>query len=262
MTSDSQRAVPSDAQIAIGQALLAYSASAAITPAETAFWSGAGKLIVDDPFAFLVGVIFNQNITAERAFRVPGELKARLHHLDPARIWADPEAFMQAVERPPALHRFPATIAKFVVASADLVIRRYGGDAGRIWNDSPSAAELYRRLDEFPGIGQKKASMTVEAIEKSPYFALSGLEGTDISYDIHLRRVFLRSGLSERDDPDDMIAIARALNPKRPGALDNPAWHIGRQWCHRREPECGACGLTAACPKLLNPDRAATVHDG
>jgi hypothetical protein len=71
-------------------------------------------------------------------------------------------------------------------------------DAANIWRNKPTAREVQQRLDAFPGIGQKKAAM-------------------DIAYDIHVRRVFLRTGLAQWDDLDHMlVAIAREANPDRP----------------------------------------------
>lgn len=64
------------------------------------------ELIRNDGFAFLLGVIFDQGIRYERAWRAPYELQQRLGHLDPARIVADPEAVRRTVAGPPALHRY------------------------------------------------------------------------------------------------------------------------------------------------------------
>ena len=57
-----------------------------------------------------------------------------------------------------------------------------------------------------------------------------------------------------------MIAVARRLHPARPGALDLPAWQIGRGWCHPSVPDCISCPLTAVCPKDI--ERAAQVTSG
>jgi endonuclease-3 len=64
-------------------------------------------------------------------------------------------------------------------------------------------------------------------------------------------RVFLRAGLAEQDEPAHMIAVARETHANRPGALDFPAWLIGRQWCRPREPLCDECALAAVCARLI-----------
>jgi hypothetical protein len=50
----------------------------------------ANQLILDEPFAFLLAVIFDQGIPAERAWRARYDLMERLGHLDPARMLTDP----------------------------------------------------------------------------------------------------------------------------------------------------------------------------
>jgi endonuclease III len=131
------------------------------------------------------------------------------------------------------------------------VTGRYEGDASAIWGNIPTAADLRARFDEFPGIGQKKAAMAVEILERTRHVELADLSGSDVAYDVHLRRVFLRTGLAEYDDVHHMVAVARSLHPERPGELDNPVWDIGRGWCHTRNPYCSTCPLVAVCPRFV-----------
>jgi len=93
--------------------------------------------------------------------------------------------------------------------------------------------------------------MAVEILERDLGVSLTDLSGSDIAYDVHVRRVFLRTGLAERDDVGHMVALARALHPQRPGALDNPAWDIGRRWCRAGVPDCPTCPLVTACPRFV-----------
>jgi len=149
------------------------------------------------------------------------------------------------------------TIPKWIVQAAEVVLHEYGGDAKRIWSDLPTAAELQLRFDRFPGIGQKKAAMAVEMVERDLRVPIRDMQGSDIAFDIHVRRVFLRTGLADRDDQAHMIAVARELHPERPGALDVPAWTVGKLWCHPGVPDCPACVLNEVCPRWI--DRASTV---
>jgi endonuclease III len=137
------------------------------------------------------------------------------------------------------------------------VVQDYGGDAGRIWGDNPTAKELQARLDAFEGIGQKKAAMAVAMLARDLSVPIRAMEGNDVAYDVHIRRVFLRTGLAQRDDPKHLIEVARELNPKQPSALDLPAWLVGRSWCRPDAPRCPECPIEAPCPRLL--DRAAGV---
>ncbi len=103
----------------------------------------------------------------------------------------------------------------------------------------------------FPGIGQKKAAMAVEILARDLHKKLQQLSGGDVAYDVHLRRVFLRTGLAQRDEVGHMVDVAWALYPERPGALDLPAWDIGRRWCRPADPDCPACPLNVACARLI-----------
>jgi hypothetical protein len=116
----------------------------------------ANALIHDDPFAFLVAVISDQGIVAERAWALPYALVQRLGHLDPSRFAGDPDAVREAFARPPKLHRFVNEVPRWISQAGRIVVEQYGGDAGRIWSNSPRAAELRRRFDDFPGVGQKR----------------------------------------------------------------------------------------------------------
>jgi endonuclease III len=127
-----------------------------------------------------------------------------------------------------------------------------------LWSDRPSATNLRKRFEEFPGIGQKKAAMAVEILSRDLGKPLADLSGSDIAYDVHLRCVFLRTGLAEHDDVTHIVNTARALHPDRPGALDLPAWDIGRRWCRPAKPDCPVCPLNVACPRLI--DKAGSVH--
>jgi uncharacterized HhH-GPD family protein len=245
---------------AIAAALLAHgSALAALAGGGVVRFTpdaAANALIHDDPFAFLIAVICDQGIVAERAWAIPQELRRRLGHLDPYRMAAQPATVISAFAASPSLHRFVRQVAEWVVQAASVVADRYEGDASRIWNDRPSAAELRQRLDALAGVGQKKAAMAVEILERDMHVPLSDLSGSDIAYDVHVRRVFLRTSLAQRDDLGEMVFVARTLHPERPGELDNPAWDIGRRWCHPKNPDCPNCPLIDVCPRLIERGNA------
>jgi uncharacterized HhH-GPD family protein len=250
-----------DAQ-AVGRALLAHAEALAnqLKGGVAQFTSdpAADALIREDPFAFLLAVISDMGIRAERAWALPYELSRRMGTLSPRDLAADPQAVRAAVQRAPKLHRFVNVVPDWLVQAARIVIDQYGGDAGALWADVPTAAELRRRLEAFPGIGQKKAAMAVEILARDLGYPLRDLSGSDVAYDVHLRRVFLRTGLADHDAVGEMVAAARALYPARPGALDLPAWDIGRRWCRPTGPDCAACPLNTACPRLI--DRGTQVR--
>lgn len=231
-------------------ALLAANARAGVNGVFTKD-SDADRLLVNDPFAFLIGVIVDYQMPAERAWILPYRLKERLDGWGPEYLADHPTEVAAAFAAPPKLHRFPNQTPRFVVDGSRRVIDEYHGDAASIWSDAPTATVLQERLRAFVGISQKKAAMAVELLERDLGVVVVGLEGSDVAYDIHLRRVMLRTGLAQRDNVDHMVAIARILHPQRPGELDFPLWDIGRSWCHKTEPVCRECVLTGLCPQNI-----------
>ena len=250
-----------DQQMAVAEALLEFgrhhtSAEKAIAVDFTAN-PDANDLVRTDPFAFLCAVIFDQNVPAERAWLAPFLLRERLGYLDPSSIASSDGAVRAAIQQEPKLHRYVDKMPGWIVRAAQRVLDRYGGDASTIWCDNPTADALQKRFDDFVGIGQKKAAMAVEILARDLGVPVQNMERSDIAYDVHIRRVFLRARLADRDDRDLMIAAARQLHPARPGALDLPTWLIGKGWCHPGAPNCATCPLTEVCPKEI--ERAAHV---
>ena len=250
-----------DQKRAVVDALLAFGAT--LDPARTQvpaqFTSivEADELLRSDPFAFLLAVICDQGITAERAWEAPFLLKQRLGHLSPHRMMVEGDLVRSAVQLTPRLHRFVEKIPRWLTAAARRVVEVWDGDAGRIWSGAPDARDVYQRFDDFIGVDQKKAAMAVEILARDLAVPIQHMEHGDVAVDIHLRRVFLRTHLAERDNRDHMIEVARQLHPTAPGALDRPTWEIGRTWCSPQIPTCINCPLSEVCPKDI--ERSAQV---
>ncbi len=108
--------------------------------------------------ALLIGFVLDQQVTVQKAFRGPLELRRRLGTLDAGEIAAmDPTIVEKAFRERPALHRFPGSMARRTQELCSAVSERYGHDAARIWDEARDAADLRRRLLELPGIGGMKA---------------------------------------------------------------------------------------------------------
>ncbi len=117
----------------------------------------ADRLIASDPVALLIGFALDQQVTVQKAFAGPLELRRRLGHLDAARIAAtDPEELAAVFRERPALHRFPGAMARRVAALCAFLEERYPGDAARIWREAASGDDLRARLAELPGFGEMK----------------------------------------------------------------------------------------------------------
>jgi len=138
--------------------------------------SEADRLLVSDPFALLVGFALDQQVTVQKAFSGPIDLRRRLGHLDPARIaGTDPAELDRTFRQRPALHRFPGAMAKRVQALAQAITDQYGGDAGRIWRDARDGAELQARLMALPGIGEMKVNSIMAILAKQLGVDVPGL---------------------------------------------------------------------------------------
>jgi len=127
----------------------------------------ANRLIADDPFALLVGFALDQQVTVQKAFSGPADLKRRLGHLDPARIAAmDPGELDRAFRERPALHRFPGTMAMRTQELCAAIASEYDGDAARVWNEASDGEDLQQRLLDLPGIGPMKARSLIAILGK------------------------------------------------------------------------------------------------
>lgn len=127
----------------------------------------ADRVLSDDPFALLVGMLLDQQYPMEHAFRGPAKILDRFGTLDPADIAAaEPEAFADLCATPPAIHRYGRSMAGRVQALAQVVVDQYDGDASRIWSDVGSAPVLMKRLTALPGYGQQKAKIFVALLAK------------------------------------------------------------------------------------------------
>jgi uncharacterized HhH-GPD family protein len=127
----------------------------------------ADRLLAADPLALLIGFALDQQVTVQKAFAGPYELRRRVGTLDAATIAAlDPEVLETAFRTPPALHRFPGNMAKRTRDLCAVVADQYGGDASRIWTEAVDAGDLHGRLIALPGIGEMKAGTILSLLGK------------------------------------------------------------------------------------------------
>ena len=129
----------------------------------------ANDLLAQDPLALLVGMLLDQQIPMEKAFTSPQELAERMGtgQLDARAIAEyDAEAFEALVRRVPALHRFPAAMAKRVQSLCQALVEQYDGKAERIWTTAADGAELVKRMAGLPGFGDQKARIFTALLGK------------------------------------------------------------------------------------------------
>ena len=128
----------------------------------------ANELLEKEPLALLIGMLLDQQIPMEKAFTSPDVLRERMGGTLDARAIADadPEVLEQIFRTPPALHRFPAAMAKRVQELARILVERFDGDAEAVWRDVPTGTELVRRVASLPGFGEQKAKIFAALLGK------------------------------------------------------------------------------------------------
>jgi uncharacterized HhH-GPD family protein len=127
----------------------------------------ADKVLNESPFALLVGMLLDQQYPMEHAFRGPGKIVERFGSIDPRAIAeADPEEFAAMCSTPPAVHRYPGSMAQRIQALAHLIVEEYDGDTARLWTEAADGKELMRRLQALPGYGKQKAQIFTALLAK------------------------------------------------------------------------------------------------
>jgi uncharacterized HhH-GPD family protein len=124
----------------------------------------ANELIATDPLALLVGFALDQQVSVQKAFSGPLELRKRLGTFD-----ADTLASANlepAFRQRPAIHRFPGSMARRVQELAAYIRERYGGDASRVWTEAADADELRANLQALPGFGEMKVKSLAAVLAK------------------------------------------------------------------------------------------------
>jgi uncharacterized HhH-GPD family protein len=129
----------------------------------------ADRLLTVEPLALLVGMLLDQQVPMEWAFRGPATLKDRLGGtLDAAAIAAmSPDAVEEVFRAKPAMHRYPGSMAKRIQTLCRYLLETYDGRADALWLDGdPDAREVLRRLKALPGYGDQKAKIFVALLGK------------------------------------------------------------------------------------------------
>ncbi|GGQ27862.1 HhH-GPD-type base excision DNA repair protein [Streptomyces mutabilis] len=129
----------------------------------------ADELLGRSPLAALVGMLLDQQVPMEWAFKGPSTIARRMgaEDLDAHDIAAyDPEAFAALLSEKPAVHRYPGSMAGRVQQLCRYLVETYDGDAEAVWRGVGSGKELLKRLQELPGFGKQKAQIFLALLGK------------------------------------------------------------------------------------------------
>ncbi|MGV9266444.1 HhH-GPD-type base excision DNA repair protein [Kitasatospora sp. NPDC003701] len=129
----------------------------------------ADELLGRSALAALVGMLLDQQVPMEWAFTGPLTIAQRLGRadLDAHEIAVhNPEAFVALLSEKPAVHRYPAAMAKRVQQLCQFLVAQYDGDAAALWRDVATGRELLSRLNALPGFGKQKSQIFLALLGK------------------------------------------------------------------------------------------------
>ena len=131
--------------------------------------AAADELLSRDPLALLIGMLLDQQFPMERAFGSPRLLADRLgvDTLSAAQLAGiDAEELVRVFRGPPALHRYPGSMAGRTQELCRLLVDRYDGRAEGLWADAADGAVLLERIGELPGFGAQKSKIFLALLGK------------------------------------------------------------------------------------------------
>ncbi|MEU6471737.1 HhH-GPD-type base excision DNA repair protein [Streptomyces massasporeus] len=161
----------------------------------------ADALLGRSPLAALVGMLLDQQVPMEWAFKGPATIAQRLgtDDLDAHEIAAhEPEAFAALLSQKPAVHRYPGSMAKRIQQLCQYLVEHYDGDAEAVWKDVTTGKDLLKRLAELPGFGKQKAQI---------FLALLGKQ-------LGVRPTGWREAAGSYGEPDSFRSVADITGPE------------------------------------------------
>jgi uncharacterized HhH-GPD family protein len=173
------------------------------------------KLLNTDPLALVIGMLLDQQVPMEWAFGSPLKLRERLGgDLDAAKIAALPlEDLEAAFKGPPALHRYPGSMAKRTHQLCQHLVDEHGGQAANVWRKVDTGAELFRRVKALPGFGDEKAKIFTALLAKRFGVRPAGWEAAAAPFSDEHRR-----SVADIDGPDALTEVRAFKQRKKAGA--------------------------------------------
>lgn len=127
----------------------------------------ADAVLSANPLALLIGMLLDQQFPMERAFAAPALLQDRIGEITVDTIAGyDHDALVAAFTGPPALHRYPKSMAERTQAVARTIVDDWGGDVEAVWRDAGTGRDLLANLQGLPGFGKRKAQIFVALLGK------------------------------------------------------------------------------------------------
>ncbi|HET7676744.1 MAG TPA: HhH-GPD-type base excision DNA repair protein [Candidatus Limnocylindrales bacterium] len=179
----------------------------------------ADRLLAEEPMALLIGFVLDQQVSLQKAFSGPLELRRRVGTIDAAELARMDGARLEAAFRErPALHRFPGNMARRTQELAAAVVRDFGGDAARVWSEAIDGRDLERRLRSLPGMGEMKVRSLIAILAKRFDVRPPGWEEVAPSYptlgDVDSPEALARYQEGKRAYKASLRAEGKAFDPR------------------------------------------------
>jgi len=209
--------------------------------------------LINDSFAFALAGVLDRGTKAELIWTIPYYIKKQVGELNPyffdnASIEDIKRIFSKLPKKPRYINDAPYTVKGL----AEIIVNEYNGQTQKLWENRSSKA-VKATFERIYGVGPGIASMIILLLERwfKVYFEDIDHRNMDVKPDVHVIRVFQRLGFISENTSTAALNAARRLNPEFPGALDSPAWYIGRNWCTASMSRCDQCPVTEVCPKIM-----------
>ena len=178
----------------------------------------------DSPLQLLIATVLSAQCTDERVNSVTPELFS--HYPEAADYAAAQRSDLERILRPLGFQRAKAG---HLLGIGEKLVADYAGEVPR----------TVKELTSLPGVGRKTALVVL-----GNAFGIPGL-----TVDTHFGRLMQRLGLTGETTPLKIERdIAKLLPEEEWTMFSHRVIFHGRQVCHARTPECGACVLRNMCP--------------
>jgi len=182
------------------------------------------------PHHFVLACLMDRQLGAGEAWAVPYRVGLRAGGFEFADYQALSFKRIQRIFEEERLHRFRKKVMPTIFLNGTQRIGTcYHGDAKEIWAENPPCALVIRRFLEFEGAGPKIATMATNILVRQLKVPMRDRSAIDISADRQVMKYFQAQGLLRVGaKKEELIYLAREINPEYPGLLDLLAWEQGR----------------------------------
>jgi len=203
------------------------------------------------PHFFVLGCVMDRQITAERAWNIPYIISEECGGPEFENFLTLNLDNINSIFAEKHLHKFNEKMASYFHKAIIRIHSEYKDDASEIWHlAQPDCKLVIKRFGNFPGAGQKIATMAANILVRDFKVPLKGVNEIDISIDSQIEKVLKRTGMVPKNASEkQIIEAARNIYPDYPKIAESLIREIGRKYCKGDFSGCDMCYLNEYCPK-------------